>query len=92
MNVTNRQGEQDESSATTRVRGRHPRRIHVPLASHSEVLYSHQKTCEKTGKYMEAETAKRRLAKVKEELEKHRKEELLARFQEEKRQVEMAHL
>lgn len=41
---------------------------------------------------MEAETAKRRLAKVKEELERHRKEELLARFQEEKRQVQMAHL
>ena len=41
---------------------------------------------------MEAETAKKRLAKVKEELEKHRKEELLGRFEEEKRQVEMAHL
>jgi hypothetical protein len=41
---------------------------------------------------MEAETAKRRLTKVKEELEKHRKDELLGRFEEEKRQVEMAHL
>ena len=58
----------------------------------SEVLYTHQKTCEKTGKYMQAETAKRRLTKVKEELEKQRKEELLARFQQEKKQVEMAHV
>lgn len=41
---------------------------------------------------MEAQTAKRRLVKVKEELEKHRKEELLGRFQEEKRQVQMAHV
>jgi len=31
---------------------------------------------------MEAETAKRRLVKVKEELEKQRKEELLGRFEE----------
>lgn len=30
---------------------------------------------------MEAETAKRRLTKVKEELEKHKKEELLSRFE-----------
>lgn len=56
------------------------------------MLYSHQKNCEKTGKYLEADTAKKRLTKVKEELEKQRKEELLVRFEEEKRQVEMAHL
>ena len=41
---------------------------------------------------MEAETAKRQLTKVKAELERQRKEELYLRFDEEKRQVEMAHI
>ena len=62
------------------------------LEEYMEVLYTHQKTCEKSGKYMEAETAKRQLAKVKTELERQRKEELCMRFEEEKRQVEMAHI
>jgi len=45
------------------------------------VLFAHQKSCQKAGKYMEAETAKKRLTKVKEELEKQRKEELFQRFE-----------
>ena len=65
-NDAERKVEQNESSFIAWIRGRNPRRIYVYQKLCREALYSHQKNCEKTGKYMEAETAKRRLVKVKE--------------------------
>lgn len=46
-----------------------------------EILFAHQKNCEKTGKYMEADAAKKRLAKMKSELERQRRGELVVRFE-----------
>lgn len=40
----------------------------VFLPQFREILFAHQKTCEKTGKYLEAEAVKKRLAKLKTEL------------------------
>jgi hypothetical protein len=55
-------------------------------------LFAHQKNCEKSGKYMEAELAKKKLVKMKEELEKQRREDMFTKNDEEKREVEMAHV
>jgi hypothetical protein len=41
---------------------------------------------------MEAEAAKKRLAKMKKDLEKQRREELVQRFDEERKEVEVAHI
>lgn len=38
-----------------------------------EILYTHQKQCEKTGKYMEADLAKKKLTKMRGELEKNKR-------------------
>jgi hypothetical protein len=72
--------------------GRLPRGIHVRSPPPRELLYNQQKTCEKTGKYLQAEAAKKRLTQVKEQLQAQRRADLLTRFEEEKRQVETAHL
>ena len=66
----NEQGEPGEPDHTARVQGRQLRVVHVLLTIYREVLYAQQKKCEKVGKYMEAETAKRQLVRVKAELEK----------------------
>jgi len=55
------------------------------------LLFAHQKNCQKTGKYMEADLAKKQLAKMKIELERQRKEELLQCFDKEQQEVEAAH-
>jgi len=50
--------------------------IFLSLCSTREVLLEHQKNCEKSGKYVEAEMAKRRLAELKVEFEKRSKTEM----------------
>lgn len=56
------------------------------------MLFAHQKACEKTGKYLEAEAVKKRLVKLKGEVERQRRGELVQRFEEERREVQAAHL
>lgn len=41
--------------------------------SFRDILYTHQKQCEKSGKYVEADFAKKRLAKMRTDLEKHKR-------------------
>ncbi|KRX10293.1 hypothetical protein PPERSA_09677 [Pseudocohnilembus persalinus] len=62
------------------------------LEQYVEILLDHQKTCEKTGKYIEAEMAKRRLSEIKKELEKRNKNELKFRHISEKSEIERAHV
>lgn len=55
------------------------------------MLFAHQKQCQKAGKYMEADLAKKQLARMKVELERQRKDQLLLSFQKEQQEVEAAH-
>ncbi|KAL4500586.1 hypothetical protein ABPG72_003010 [Tetrahymena utriculariae] len=62
------------------------------IEEYMEVLLEHQKNCERSGKYVEAEMAKRRLAELKVEFEKRSKTEMKQRHQCEKQEIEKAHL
>jgi hypothetical protein len=52
------------------------------VLSFREILYTHQKQCEKSGKYVEADFAKKRLAKMRTDLEKHKRDEMLVKHEE----------
>jgi len=59
---------------------------------YSTILYEHQKSCEKAGKYIEADQAKKRLAELKKELDSKNKCEVKDRHYNEKSEIEKAHL
>lgn len=54
------------------------------IEEYMEVLLEHQKNCERSGKYVEAEMAKRRLGELKVEFEKRSKMEMKQRHTSEK--------
>ena len=58
----------------------------------SQTLYEHQKACEKSGKYLEAEAAKRRLLELKKDYEGRSKHEIVQRHQVEREDIEKVHL
>eukprot|EP00825_Cyclidium_porcatum_P039713 TRINITY_DN4882_c0_g1_i1.p1 TRINITY_DN4882_c0_g1~~TRINITY_DN4882_c0_g1_i1.p1 ORF type:complete len:319 (-),score=88.16 TRINITY_DN4882_c0_g1_i1:372-1328(-) len=62
------------------------------LEQYIEILYDHQKNCEKQGKYVEAEITKRRLKELKIQLESSNKKEMKDRHFSERNEVEKAHL
>ncbi|EGR28522.1 hypothetical protein IMG5_173780 [Ichthyophthirius multifiliis] len=62
------------------------------IEEYMEVLLEHQKNCEKSGKYVEAELAKRRLQELKLEFERRSKDETKQRHLNEKQEIEKAHL
>lgn len=45
----------------------------IHFVEHSSILYDHQKMCEKNGKYMEADLAKKKLAELRVELQRKTK-------------------
>lgn len=56
------------------------------------ILYDHQKLCEKNGKYIEADLAKKKLTELRQELQRKTKDEMRSKHQGEKSEVEKAHL
>lgn len=58
----------------------------------SAILHDHQKSCEKSGKYIEAEQAKRRLQELKKELDHKSKSEIKDRHSKERQEIEKAHM
>ena len=62
------------------------------LEEYIDVLSEHQLNCEKSGKYVEADMAKKRVAELKTELERKKKEDLKNKHMNEKVGVERAHL
>lgn len=52
---------------------------------------AHQLQSQKTGKYLQAEQAKQQLVKLRGELERQRRVEMVTRFEQEKTQVAAAH-
>ncbi|EGR29465.1 oxygen-independent coproporphyrinogen iii family protein, putative [Ichthyophthirius multifiliis] len=62
------------------------------IEEYMEILLEHQINCQKQGKYVEAELAKRRLQELKVEFEKRSKDEMKQRHYNEKSEIEKAHL
>ncbi|KAM3134506.1 hypothetical protein pb186bvf_013320 [Paramecium bursaria] len=62
------------------------------LEEYISILYEHQKTCEKAGKYIEAEQAKKRLGELKKELDSKNKGDVKDRHISERQEIEKAHL
>ncbi|CAD8049387.1 unnamed protein product [Paramecium sonneborni] len=62
------------------------------LEEYIQILYDHQKSCEKAGKYLEADLAKKRLAELKKELDSKNKGDVKDRHCSEKQEIEKAHL
>ncbi|CAD8176803.1 unnamed protein product [Paramecium octaurelia] len=62
------------------------------LEEYIQILYDHQKSCEKAGKYLEADQAKKRLAELKKELDLKNKGDVKDRHCSEKQDIEKAHL
>ncbi|CAD8133990.1 unnamed protein product [Paramecium pentaurelia] len=62
------------------------------LEEYIQILYDHQKSCEKAGKYLEADQAKKRLAELKKELDSKNKVDVKDRHCSEKQEIEKAHL
>ncbi|CAK68353.1 unnamed protein product (macronuclear) [Paramecium tetraurelia] len=62
------------------------------IEEYIQILYEHQKSCEKAGKYLEADQAKKRLAELKKELDQKNKYEVKDRHTNEKQEIEKAHL
>ena len=55
-------------------------------------MYTHQKQWEKEGKYMEADMAKKKLTQMRQELDKQKKGDLLTKHENERHEVEVAHV
>ena len=51
------------------------------LEEYMEILYGHQKQCEKEGKYQQADMAKKKLGKLRIELDKQKKENLIEKHE-----------
>jgi hypothetical protein len=51
------------------------------LEEYMDVLYSHQKHCEKEGKYMQADMAKKKLSQMKVELNRQQKEQIFLKHE-----------
>ncbi|CAD8074545.1 unnamed protein product [Paramecium primaurelia] len=62
------------------------------LEEYIQILFDHQKSCEKAGKYLEADQAKKRLAELKKELDIKNKGDVKDRHCSEKQEIEKAHL
>ncbi|CAD8100759.1 unnamed protein product [Paramecium primaurelia] len=62
------------------------------LEEYIQILYDHQKSCEKAGKYLEADQAKKRLGELKKDLDQKNKIEVKDRHTNEKQEIEKAHL
>ncbi|CAD8210846.1 unnamed protein product [Paramecium octaurelia] len=62
------------------------------LEEYIQILYDHQKSCEKAGKYLEADQAKKRLGELKKDLDSKNKIEVKDRHTNEKQEIEKAHL
>ncbi|CAK66514.1 unnamed protein product (macronuclear) [Paramecium tetraurelia] len=62
------------------------------LEEYIQILYDHQKSCEKAGKYLEADQAKKRLGELKKDLDQKNKFEVKDRHTNEKSEIEKAHL
>ncbi|CAD8127137.1 unnamed protein product [Paramecium sonneborni] len=62
------------------------------LEEYIQILYDHQKSCEKAGKYLEADQAKKRLGELKKDLDSKNKYEVKDRHTNEKQEIEKAHL
>ncbi|CAD8135968.1 unnamed protein product [Paramecium pentaurelia] len=61
------------------------------LEEYIQILYDHQKSCEKAGKYLEADQAKKRLGELKKDLDQKNKIEVKDRHINEKQEIENAH-
>ncbi|CAD8075668.1 unnamed protein product [Paramecium sonneborni] len=62
------------------------------IEEYIQILYDHQKSCEKAGKYLEADQAKKRLGELKKELDTKNKVDVKDRHCSEKQEIEKAHL
>ena len=51
------------------------------LEEYMEILYGHQKQCEKEGKYQQADMAKKKLNKLRIELDRQKKDQIVTKHE-----------
>jgi len=64
----------------------------IPFLNYSKVLEDHRETCQREGKYVEAEMAKNRIAELKQQDYDRRYQELIFNQTQQREECEQAHI